>query len=148
MALGDPTPIGEAQVTADTLHYLKNKPSIPEALSVDAQMLRPYAYVPYPKALYHVSGETKLVRTEAEHRVARDNGFADTPDEAKAAQKRLDDAVALAAAERAYDDRKLSQKAQAELAAVEDSVERHVLDPTVKRTPGGKIEVVDAGPKR
>ncbi len=144
MALGDPTPVGDAQVSADRLHFLKNKPSIPEALSVDEQMTRPYVYRPYPKAVHHVSGETKLVQNEVEHRVALDNGFADTPDDAKRAKKKQDDAMALAAAERAYDDRKLSPKAQQELEAAEDSVEHHVLDPKVKRKPGGKIDVIDA----
>jgi hypothetical protein len=144
MALGDPTLIPDAQVTADTLHYLKNKPSIPEALSVDPQMLKPYVYTPFPAAMYHVSGETRLVRSEAEKTKAQRDGFADSPDEAKAAQKRLNDAVALAAAERAYDDRKLSPKAQAELDAAEDSVEHHVLDPKVKRDGSGKIKVIEA----
>jgi len=144
MALGDPTPIGDAQVSADRLHYLKNKPSIPEALTTDPQMLRVYVHEEYPKAMHHVSGETRLVRSESERREARDQGYADTPEDAKAAQKRLNDAVALAAAERAYDDRNLGDKAKAELEAAEDSVEHHVLDPKIRRGAGGKIHVIEA----
>lgn len=59
---------------------------------------------------------------------ALESGWANKPDEVKAATDRLNKRVALAAGERAYDDRRLSDTAKAEVEAVENVTEGHVVD--------------------
>lgn len=59
---------------------------------------------------------------------ALENGWAETPDGVKGAKDRINKAVALAAAHRAYDDRHLGEQAQRELDAIEATADNHVVD--------------------
>lgn len=65
------------------------------------------------------------------------NDWFNTPQEAEAGKEAIARRIATAAAERAYDDRRLGPQAQDELRAVEDDADGHVLDvPAPRRGPG------------
>lgn len=62
-----------------------------------------------------------IVQNEEEYKRARGDGWRDTPKEAEAAAWDWEHAMSQAAAERAYQDRNISEKARAEVAAAEAS---------------------------
>ena len=79
----------------------------------------------------------RIVKNENEERVALEQGWRRTQQEAR---DRIEDKkriIADAAAHRAYEDRNMSDKAKAEVAAVEAATEQHVAEvpeaPRVKR---------------
>lgn len=93
----------------------------------------PYRYEPYPKQLFRTTGpqeqdwEAKVVRSEDEHRKLGP-AWAESPDEARAYQRKLDDDVARAAAEVQTSAQRMSSKAKAELQAADDAADEHVVD--------------------
>jgi hypothetical protein len=91
----------------------------------------PYVYREFPKWKHHAREASVLIYSDVEEQ-ALGTEWADSPAEAVAVKARLDELVANAAAERAYDDRRLGEKAQAELTAFEQSTGAHVLDVPVK----------------
>lgn len=103
-------------------------------LTIDSPDPLPSAYVfhEYPKWKYHATREPVLVHSAAEAE-ALGTEWGDSPAEAQAIKERLDELVADAAAVRAYDDRRLGEKARAELKAYEQSTGAHVLDVPVRK---------------
>lgn len=76
-------------------------------------------------------------RNEEDLRLAIGQGWATTPDGVKAAERRINDAIANAAAERTYDDRHLGELGRRELDAIEAASDVHVVEvPQAK--PGGR----------
>lgn len=71
-------------------------------------------------------GNQFTVKDYNEYMTAKDRGWSDSPGEAVAAFERNQIAIGNAAAERAYTDSKMSEKAQEEVAAVEAATEFHV----------------------
>ena len=69
-----------------------------------------------------------IVKSEEEHRKAKDNGWRDTMGEAMDYQRGLEKAVADAAAFRHYEDRNMSEAAKAEAAAADDATMDHVAE--------------------
>ncbi len=83
--------------------------------------------------------ESLRAKNEAALLLAKGQGWANTPFEVKAAERRLNDAVANAAAERTWDDRHLGGVAREELNAVEAASDLHVVDiPEVPRRGPGR----------
>ena len=119
MALGD--------VEADALHVRKNPAVRPWEAAVDRGELTfpPYRYQPFPCAMYHATDPRSpvLVRDETEKRIRQGQGWADSPDEAKAVGIQVEADRFEDAAVRAFDDRRVSPAAQAEVAAQEAAVE-------------------------
>ena len=127
-----------------------------------AKWNKPYVFVPYPKMLYRArrrpdgvvsvgegddrilggqpgiaesftNGCQKIVRDEAEERAAISDGWANTQQQALERFESKEKAVADVAAHRSYEDRNMSEKAQAEAAVVEASEFAHVPEVTRKR---------------
>lgn len=67
-------------------------------------------------------------RNEADLLIAQGQGWATTPGGVKAAERRANDAIANAAAERTYDDRRVGGIAREELDAIEAASDEHVVD--------------------
>ncbi len=78
----------------------------------------------------------KRERNEEDLRLAIGQGWATTPDGVKAAERRVNMAIADSAAERTYDDRHLGGKAKAELDAIEAASDLHVVEVPVARKDG------------
>ncbi len=70
--------------------------------------------------------EPFLVHDEQERRNMQSRGFVIGPDHAVQALEQSELSIATAAAERAYTDRKMSPKAQAEAAAVDETTIQHL----------------------
>lgn len=70
----------------------------------------------------------RVVHSDAEYEEVRANGegWRDTPEEAIAFLKGLEDDIAEAAAHRHYDDRRMSEAAQAEAKAADDATDEHL----------------------
>lgn len=140
----------DAEAEATRLHFRKNQPDRPD---IEFPPYNPHAK--FPCALYRRSSdgdiESRLVgvadfeyhaderrwvineslhaRNANEHAALRDAGWAESPadvDRAKMLYERR--VLAIPAAERAYDDRHMSDAAQAEVAAIEDAASDHVVD--------------------
>lgn len=130
-----------------------------------AKWNRPYTFQPFPMMLYKAQdrpdgipsvGEyldsvfggvlgaaeaftnrcQKIVQNEQELAAALEMGWRKTQKEAMALREAKDCARSTAAAHRAYEDRNMSEAAQAEARAVEQSTEHHVAEVPVKRGPG------------
>lgn len=67
-------------------------------------------------------------RNIREHQAMIEAGWADRPDGVKAAHRALEMRVAQQAAERQFEDRHLGEKAAAELEAIDDASEPHVVN--------------------
>ena len=81
--------------------------------------------------------DSREVRNDREKQDWLDQGWAESPADVKGAQTRYLDRIAHAAAERAFDDRRMGDGAKAEMTAAERAAEDHVLDlPAPKRKPG------------
>src|SRR5262245_49879051 len=101
----------------------------------------PYVYREFPKMLYRattlVTGrlevEQKLVGSPGEEVLATGTGWLPHPQDACDAETRRQEGLGTAAAERAWDDRRLSPAAQAEAAAVDQTTLRHL--PEIPATP-------------
>ena len=99
---------------------------------------RPYAYAPYPTRMYKVARQADGARTfeaetandEHEQRNLESRGFVVGGQQAALdAFDAQEQAVAVLAANRAYNDRNMSEKAQAEIAAAEASAgARHLAE--------------------
>ncbi len=63
-----------------------------------------------------------------EHEALKLEGWADTPDGVKAATRAYEMRIAAQAAERQFEDRHLGEKAAAELEAIDDASEAHVVN--------------------
>lgn len=68
------------------------------------------------------------VKSEEEHKKALNEGWRNHPDDAIKHYEERERAIGNAAAERAHSDSKMSEKAQAEAKAVDDSTEHHVAE--------------------
>jgi len=95
----------------------------------------PYRYQEFPKTLFRGTAssttghpEYRVVATEGEELDALALGWAVTPGDATNQQRLAEEAVGVAAAERAWTDRALSRAAQAEAAAVEATTAGHVAE--------------------
>lgn len=105
----------------------------------------PYIYQEYPKMLYKAhradggpkvdldSSGTRIVHSEGEERSALASGWHDGQEAAIQAIHDEDQNFAKLAAERAAQERRMSAKAQAEAAAVDESTIQHV--PSIPETP-------------
>lgn len=97
---------------------------------------KPYRYEPFPKMIYRgvLKGngkhdfESRTVQTEREWTAAKAEGWCDGPDEAVGLVERQEADIANAAAENAYKAKRMSSKAQKELAAIEAATHRHVAE--------------------
>lgn len=148
------------QQASDDLHFRKNRPAGPD---IDFPQ---YVFRPYPTAMYTKKDDeivSVLVgvddtdargnvnpqlreRNDRERAEKAAQGWADHPNGIKDAQEVVRAAVRQAAAERAFDDRHLGEQARAELEAVEDAAEDHVLDvPAPKKKPGRKPKAKPEG---
>lgn len=108
---------------------------------------RPYVFRPYPKMLYRgrtltngsLDVEQRIVGSEADELLAAGAGWCPRPDEATDAEVRRQEGLGTAAAERAWADRRLSPRAQAEAAAVDQTTAKHLgeipIAPKRGRTP-------------
>lgn len=72
--------------------------------------------------------ETALARDAKHFHELESQGWAGHPKDVKTAQDRYNKAIALAAAERATEDRRLGPQAARELEAIEDAADHHVID--------------------
>lgn len=72
-------------------------------------------------------------RNEREQSIRKTEGWADHPNEVKAATRRMQMTLATAAAERAHEDRNLGERATSELEAVDDAADDHVVDVSATR---------------
>ena len=121
-------------------------PSVPQPVGWADGGRYPRRFEEYPKMLYRAGRPTaagvyvtdsRVVATETEERLARGQGFHDGQQAAIDAVHQADQALATAAAERAYTDRRMSPNAQAEAAEVDATTADHVGDiPTRRRGPG------------
>lgn len=99
-------------------------------------------YEPYPKVLYRAGrpdhGNVKITGSLTVHSieqedVAKGQGWAESQEQAIAAVHDRDTEYAKLAAERAYHERRMSEKAQQEAAAVDSQTVYHV--PVIPETP-------------
>jgi hypothetical protein len=94
----------------------------------------PYVYREFPKMLFRGTTTTagkvevaqRIVSGEGEELAAQAVGWLAHPQRAVEAEDARQGAVGLAAAERAYDDRRLSAAAAAEAAAADGATARHL----------------------
>jgi len=93
----------------------------------------PYVYREFPKMLYRASTvagrievEQKIVGSEGEELLATGTGWLPQPGQAQDAEVRRQEDLGTAAAERAFDDRRLSAKAQAEAAVIDQATVTHL----------------------
>lgn len=92
----------------------------------------PYVFREYPKVLFHRKHDPVTVHS-ADEEARLGTEWAESVEEAEAKHEQRQQAIAQAAAERAYADRNLGEKARAELRAHEQSTGEHVLDVPVKK---------------
>ena len=98
----------------------------------------PYRYQEFPKTLFRGTATTtghpeyRLVATEGEEREALAVGWSRTPAEATNRQRLAEEAVGVAAAERAWADRRMSEVARAEAAAAEAQTAGHLAEVPVR----------------
>ena len=97
---------------------------------------RPYVYRPFPRMLYRGSTgrdgrltvDQQVVRNEEDLRQALEVGWVPNPQVATEAEQHRQEAIGTAAAERAWDDRRMSAAAQAEAAAIDSQTLKHLGD--------------------
>jgi hypothetical protein len=125
-----------------------------------AKWNKPYRFEPFPQMLYRASKRADGVvslfdsegqyarscyieaRSEAERQQYLEAGWRPSPEEALEAFEAKEKAIADAAAHRAYEDRNMSEAAQAEVKAAEAETAEHVAEVPVKRRPGRPRKVV------
>lgn len=117
MAVGDPE--------AD-LHHKKNTPDHPPGHAPGD--FPPYEFRPFPAWVYHEKEEPRIVKDEHELANFLSRGWAEHPAKAREAFERWELEKSDNAAQRAADDRRMSDKAKAEHAAADDAADDHVLD--------------------
>jgi hypothetical protein len=95
---------------------------------------KPYVYAEFPKMLFRgvtttagrVEYETRVVSSTVEEALAGESGWLLGPQLALDAEHQRQAAVGTAAAERAWADRRMSEAAQAEAAAVDAVTSQHL----------------------
>ncbi len=114
---------------------------------------RPYQYHPYPAAFYYAERSESAVKpvfemhevhTDDEAANMRSRGWGSGQAEAVQMLEARESAVAVAAAERAYSDRNMSEKAQKEAASVDESTITHlgeIPETPIRRKPGRPAKV-------
>lgn len=122
MAVGDPE--------ADR-HHKKNAPDHPPGHA--PADFPPYVYKEFPRYMHHEKEDARIVKDESEMLALLSRGWAKQPHEARAAFAAVELEKSNNAAQRASDDRRMSEKAKAEHAAVDDAADDHVLDPPVPK---------------
>lgn len=109
------------------LHHKKNAPDHPPGHAPGD--FPPYVYRPYPKWIYHETEPARIVQDEQEHANFKSRGgWVEHPSETRAAYEALELEKSDNAAQRASDDRRMSDKAKAEHDAVDSAADDHVLD--------------------
>lgn len=138
-------PEGLTQADCDALHFEKNTPPKP---TINGRELKfpPYKYMRFPCAMYHATDKEspKLVHREEDERNLRSRGWADSPDEALELAKQREADRAVDAAVRAYDDLKMSDKAKAEVAQLEQETNDFVVEVPEKKRRRSRAEGSDA----
>lgn len=94
-----------------------------------ARWNQPYVYREFPKMLFRgttttagrVTVEQRIVASDGEQEQAGRDGWRSNPQVAQDEETRRQEAIGTAAAERAYTDRQLSGRAQAEAAAADQA---------------------------
>jgi hypothetical protein len=97
---------------------------------------KPYRYEPFPKMVYRgvlkANGkhdfDTRIVNGERELSAAKAEGWVESPDQAVSGVEAQEAEISQAAAENAYKAKRMSAKAQKELAAIEAATHRHVAE--------------------
>lgn len=97
---------------------------------------KPYRYEPYPKMIYRgvlkANGkhdfEDMIVNSDRELAAMKADGWVESPDHAVLGVEAQESAIANAAAENAFKAKRMSAKAQKELAAIEAATHRHVAE--------------------
>lgn len=121
MAVGDST-------AEDRLHFQKNRPDLPPGYSRDEQAERPYVHQEFPRWIYHDREPARIVKDDSELANFLSRGWAMQPHEARQAFEAHELEVSNNAAQRASDDRRMSDKAKAEHETADASADDHVLD--------------------
>lgn len=118
-----------SQDECDRLHFLKNRPDPPQINGMPIEF-PPYEYRPFPCAMYHADHEPELAKDDSQKKAMLAKGWTDNPaDVAKAKDDYIANVVAVDAAVRAHDDRRMSEKARAEFTAADvANGEDHLLD--------------------
>lgn len=83
----------------------------------------------------------RIVKTEAEHAIAKGQGWCVSAAEATEQYEREQDAIARQAAEARYVAQGMSSKALAEFEAATDATEQHVVDVPAPKKPGPRTKV-------
>ena len=99
-----------------------------------AKWNKPYRFEPFPKMLYRgrttpsgrLERDERIVGSEAEEKLAAENGWHANPDVAVEAERKRQEDRGTAAAERAYADLRMSAAAQAEAAAIDSTTAKHL----------------------
>ena len=97
---------------------------------------KPYRYEPFPKMIYRgvlkANGkhdfEDMIVHSDRELAERMADGWVESPEHAVMGVEAQESAIANAAAENAYKAKRMSAKAQKELAAIEAATHRHVAE--------------------
>ena len=108
------TPSGKVKVMEDSIDFA-------QTIWADAQLSKEQNRIEF----FNKSNQ-KTVGDESEYKAALNAGWRDHPDDAIKHYEERELAISDATAERHYADSKMSEKAQAEAAAVDDSTEFHV----------------------
>lgn len=83
----------------------------------------------------------KAVHTDEQEAEAKNLGWSNTPDEAKAEKERRDRGTARSAAEANYDDRHLGEKARTEREAIDADHDGHLIEVPETAKPGPRRRV-------
>lgn len=110
------------------LHHKKNAPDHPPGH--EPGDFPPYVYVEYPIWLHHAKDDSRLAKDEHEEANLLSRGFTRRHDEAgkQEAYAAYELEKSDNAAQRAADDRRMSEKAKAEHEAADAAADDHVLD--------------------
>src|SRR5689334_18013409 len=89
--------------------------------------------------LDYLTRTSKVVASQRDYDIALGQGWVDDPQEAMRRLEAKEDAISEAAAVRAYDDRRMSDKAKAESEAIESTTVRHLTEiPEQPKRPRGR----------
>lgn len=126
-------PDSVVKIEGDDLHFKKNRPDHPEGYAPGD--FPAYVYKPYPKWIYHEKEAAKIIHDETELANHRSRGWVENPNDTRAAYEASELEKSNNAAQRAADDRRMSDTAKAEHDAADSAADDHVLD-----LPAGKLD--------
>jgi len=133
MAVGDPE---------SDRHHKKNAPDHPPGHAPGD--FPTYEYRPFPAWIYHEKEPARLVHDDAELANFLSRGWAEKPHDARKAFEAYELEVSNNAAQRAADDRRMSDKAKAEHDAADSAADDHVLDLPVPKADKSKSKAKKA----